>query len=130
MSKLISNFVSKPRTYRELYEATDTLLGYTGLKSSNPKIDGKKWWEVWEYLDFHANGTKPSPPVEKHKKGKSMSKFKPAEQQLREAIQDIVWNVYREEDEAKEGGAVNYRMNRVMETIKEFKLPLDLKKFY
>lgn len=53
----IGQFVKQKRTYDELYDATDSLLGYTGLKFGNPKIDGKKWHEVYDYLDFHCNQT-------------------------------------------------------------------------
>lgn len=43
--------------------------------------------------------------------------------QLREQIKDVVWNVYRAEDEEAEGGAVDYRLNRVMDLIEDTFLP-------
>ena len=56
----ISEFVEQPRTYEELHRMADKQLGILGKRNvSLTKEQGAQWWEIFEYLDFHANGIAP-----------------------------------------------------------------------
>lgn len=43
---------NKPMTYEEIWEATESVMKHFGW------TDGEKWNLVFEYIDFHANGSK------------------------------------------------------------------------
>lgn len=40
-----------PMTYEEIWEVTEAVMQHFGW------TDGNIWWSVFEYIDFHANGS-------------------------------------------------------------------------
>ena len=41
----------QPMNWREIYDTTDRIMDYFGWTG------GKQWWLIFEYIDFHANGS-------------------------------------------------------------------------